>query len=128
MKVKVKWREEAAMLALRPNSNFHVPISEFRASSSKKLKLLSNFSPVNCFPPSKIFHFSSILPSNAVQRTPRTRKNRSRSRSLGNKFPVVACLAAEADIQSLDAPRHSFAPHSIKIPVGDRHVSVIRNF
>lgn len=112
------------MLAASPNSNFHVPLSELRDSSSKKFKILSNFSPVNCFPPSKIFHFSSILPSNAVNRTPRTRKNSSRSRSLCNKSPIVACLAAEPDIQSADAPQHHFAPHSIRIPVGDRHILV----
>lgn len=129
---KWRWREEAAMLAASPNSNFHVPLSELRVSSSKKFKILYNFSPVNCFPPSKIFHFSSILPSNVLNRTPRTRKTRSRSsegsRSLCNKFPIVACLAAEPDIHSADAPQHHFAPYSIRIPVGDRHVSVIREF
>ncbi|KAH6818620.1 polyribonucleotide nucleotidyltransferase [Perilla frutescens var. frutescens] len=117
------------MLAANPNYSFHVPLSKLRASDSKKFKILSNFSPVNCFPPSKKFHFWSIPPSNAVQRTPRTREHRSRSSegscgSLCSKFPIGACLSEEPDTQSADAPQQPFAPHSIKIPVGDRYILV----
>lgn len=113
------------MLAANPNHSFHVPISRLRASNSRKFKILSNFSPVTCFPPSRKFHISSVLPPNAVHRTPRLRKCRSRScGSLRSKFHVGACLAAGNNIQSVNASQESFAPFSIKIPVGDRHVSI----
>ncbi|XP_057785315.1 probable polyribonucleotide nucleotidyltransferase 1, chloroplastic [Salvia miltiorrhiza] len=113
------------MLAANPNYSFHVPLSKLRASSSKKFKIISNFSAINCFPRSKKIHISSIQPSNAVHRTPKTRKNKSRnSGNLCNRFTIGACLAAEPGIQSVDAPQQSFAPYSIKIPVGDRHILV----
>lgn len=113
------------MLAANPNHGFHVPISRLRASNSRKFKILSDFSPVTCFPPSRKFRISSVLPPNAVHRSPRSRKCRSRScGSLRSKFHVGACLAAGNNVQSVNAPQESFAPFSIKIPVGDRHVSV----
>lgn len=113
------------MLAATPNHSFHVPLSKLRASNCKKFKILANFSPVNCFPPSKNLHISPIQLSNAAHRTPRTRKNKTRgSGSLCNRVTIGACLAAERDIQSGDAPQQSFAPYSVKIPVGDRHVCV----
>ncbi|XP_042050318.1 probable polyribonucleotide nucleotidyltransferase 1, chloroplastic isoform X2 [Salvia splendens] len=92
------------MLAANPNYSFHAPLSKPRASNSKKFK-----------------------PSNDVHRTPRTRKNKissSGSGSLFNRFTIGACVAAQPDILSADAPHQSFAPYSIKIPVGDRHILV----
>ncbi|KAI3444207.1 hypothetical protein Pfo_000872 [Paulownia fortunei] len=116
------------MLAANPNYSFHIPPSQFKALNSKKFEILSHCSPINCFPPSKKFHFSSILSPNAVLRTLRTRKKRNRrsrgSRNLCNHFAIGASLAAEPDIQSEEAPQQPFAPYSVKIPVGDRHIFV----
>ncbi|KAL0383310.1 UNVERIFIED_CONTAM: putative polyribonucleotide nucleotidyltransferase 1, chloroplastic [Sesamum calycinum] len=116
------------MLAANPNSSFHSPLSRFKSSTSKKFRVFSQISPVNGIPPSKIFHLASILSPNAVLRTPRTRKRRTRSsrgsRNLCNQFAIGACLAAEPVIQSDEAPQQPFAPYSIKIPVGDRHILV----
>ncbi|KAK4404626.1 putative polyribonucleotide nucleotidyltransferase 1, chloroplastic [Sesamum angolense] len=116
------------MLAANPNSSFHSPLSRFKSSTSKKFRVFSQISPVNGIRPSKIFHLASILSPNAVLRTPRTRKRRTRSsrgsRNLCNQFAIGACLAAEPDIQSDEAPQQPFAPYSIKIPVGDRHILV----
>lgn len=112
------------MLAANPNSSFHIPLSQLNVSSSKKLKLLSNISPFKCFPCSRFFHLSP----NAVPRIPRTRNRRPRScgsgRNLCSESFIGASLAAEPGIESEDAPLQAFAPYSIKIPVGDRHVSI----
>ncbi|KAK6131945.1 hypothetical protein DH2020_034315 [Rehmannia glutinosa] len=106
------------MLAANPNSSF-IPLSQLKASNSKKLKIFSHFSPV---------YFSFILSPNAVLRTPRTRKRRNRSSRWSiyscNQFSIEASLAAETGIQNEEAPQQSFAPYSIKIPVGDRHIFV----
>lgn len=114
------------MLAANPNSSFHIPLSQLNVSSSKKLKFLSNISPFKWFPYPRNFHLSP----NAVPRIPRTRKRRPRScgssRNLCRKSVVGASLAAEPDIQSDDALPHPSAPYSIKIPFGDRHVSLYK--
>ncbi|KAL7097532.1 hypothetical protein ACP275_10G150400 [Erythranthe tilingii] len=116
------------MLAATPNSSFHTTSSHFEALNSDNFKILPHFSSVNCFPPSKKFHLSSILLPNAVVRSPRTRRRRSKSSrgsgNLCNQFSVGASLAAEPGIQTEDALQQSFAPFSIKIPVGDRHILV----
>ncbi|KAL0453369.1 UNVERIFIED_CONTAM: putative polyribonucleotide nucleotidyltransferase 1, chloroplastic [Sesamum latifolium] len=116
------------MLAANPNSSFHTPLSRFKSSTSKKFRIFSQFSPDNGIPPSKFFHLASILSPNAVLRTPRTKKRRTRSsrgsRNLCNQFPIGASLAAEPDIQSDEVPQQPVAPYSIKVPVGDRHILV----
>ncbi|KAL0359743.1 UNVERIFIED_CONTAM: putative polyribonucleotide nucleotidyltransferase 1, chloroplastic [Sesamum angustifolium] len=116
------------MLAANPNSSFHSPLSRFKSSTSKKFRVFSQISPVNGIPPSNFFHLASILSPNAILRTPRTRKRRTRSsrgsRNLCNQFAIGACLAAEPVIQSDEAPQQPFAPYSIKIPVGDRHILI----
>ncbi|KAK6159038.1 hypothetical protein DH2020_006352 [Rehmannia glutinosa] len=115
------------MLAANPNSSF-IPLSQLKASNSKKLKIFSHFPPVYCPPQLRNVHFSFILSPNAVLRTPRTRKRRNRSsrgsRNSCNQFSIEASLAAEPGIQNEEAPQQSFAPYSIKIPVGDRHIFV----
>ncbi|GFP82065.1 probable polyribonucleotide nucleotidyltransferase 1 chloroplastic [Phtheirospermum japonicum] len=116
------------MLSANPNSGFHIPLSQAKASNSKKLRIYSHFSHVNCSPPLKDFRFSSILSPNSVLQTARARKRRNRSgrgsRNLCSQFAIGASLAVEPDIQNEDARKQSFAPHSIKIPVGDRHILV----
>lgn len=115
------------MLAGTSNSSFHIPLSHFEAPSSENIRIFSQFSSVSCFPPSKKIHFSSLLSPTAVIRSLRARKRRSKSsrgsRNLCNQFAVGASLAAEPGIQSEEALQQPSAPYSIKIPVGDRHVS-----
>ncbi|GER52588.1 polyribonucleotide nucleotidyltransferase, partial [Striga asiatica] len=115
---------EEEMLAASPNSGFHLPPSRAKASNSDKLRIFSHFSPANCSRPLKNLQFWSILPRNSFIRVSRARKRRNASRSLCNHFAIGACLAAEPRVQHEEAVQQSFAPHSIKIPVGDRHILV----
>ncbi|KAL3632666.1 Purine nucleoside phosphorylase [Castilleja foliolosa] len=116
------------MLSANPNSGFHTPLSQVKASNSKKFRIYSHFSHVKCSPPLKDFPFSSILSPNSVIGADRARKRRNRgfrgSRDLCNHFAIGASLEVEPEVQNEDARKQSFAPHSIKIPVGDRHILV----
>ncbi|KAL3637032.1 Purine nucleoside phosphorylase [Castilleja foliolosa] len=116
------------MLSANSNPGFHTPLSQVIASNSKKFRIYSHFPHVNCSPPLKDFRFPSILSPHYVLRTARARKRRDRSgrgsRNLCTQFAIGASLAVEPVIQNEDACQQSFAPHSIKIPVGDRHILV----
>ncbi|KAL3819598.1 hypothetical protein ACJIZ3_005503 [Penstemon smallii] len=113
------------MLAANPNSNFSTPPLHFKASNSKKFKASSQFLRLNCFPLLRSRQFPPTSSPNAVFGTSRTRKGRVRSsieskKSL-NEFEIQASLA---NTQTEEPPQQPFAPYSIRIPVGDRHIFV----
>ncbi|KAL3841081.1 hypothetical protein ACJIZ3_025672 [Penstemon smallii] len=105
------------MLAASPK--FTPPLHS-ETSNSKTLN--TYYHSVNCFPPLQKFPFSSILPPNVLIRTSRTRKRKIKSNRL-NKNSLNG-FAIEAISRSDEPPQQPSAPHSIKIPVGDRHIIV----
>ncbi|KAG8372291.1 hypothetical protein BUALT_Bualt12G0051000 [Buddleja alternifolia] len=116
------------MLTANPNSTFHIPMLQLKAPNSKKFKIFSPVLPINRFTPSNFFHFSSIVAPNAAVRSSRARKRRIRSsrgsRDLFRRTAIRASSAAESEIGGEEATQQSFAPYSIRIPVGDRHIFV----
>lgn len=108
-----------------PNGCFDTRLFRFKTQNSSNFNIVSHFSPLSNFSSMRKTNLSALLvPNSRVIITSRARKKRKESgKSFLNRPAVGASLTTQPDSDTEETLPQPSAPYSIKIPVGDRHVS-----